>query len=1144
MVSNFMPLSLRQITSTKYNMICRIATLLALVFIFFVQNTNAQVNAVEFGKNRIQYKKMKWKFYQSKNFNTYVNQGGVELGAFVSKLAEEELPEIEGFIEYSLQRKANIFVYNSYDELRQSNIGLGQDWQNAGGITKLPNNKIVVYFDGNHNNLRIRLRQGIAKALLDNQLFGDDLGEVASNQALLDLPKWLTDGYISYAGENWSTKLDDDLKSALLNDDYRNFYDFAYKKPLLAGHSFWNYLATKYRKENVTYFLYLSRIHKNLNTASQKICKKKFKEVLAEFMEFESNKYYDELRKRKNQPKGTIVVQDDISKEDYFRYNVNPLDRNRNYVVTQFKKGIYKVIYYENFEPKVLLHQGVRVQQGDINPNYPILAWDVKGKNILCIYYEKGKTKMFTYDIGANYKKNKQELNDVDQVLDANFMLDANTLVMSAVKNGHTDVYTYKIDQQKFEQITNDVYDDLDPVLVSFPGRTGIIYASNRPSPNAPSSDTVLPSRHRFNIFLVDILNTKANKQITQLTNVKYGNARKPMQYNTFHFTYVSDENGIENRWAGFFSSQRDGLDTLYYVGDDIIRNPAAKELDSALLAWRKPEPDSISYFQVYKDSTYTFPITNYQSSLIDSRTAGNNNSLTETRREADMKLVYKLKINEDALKRRNINPALTTYMQQVVKSTRDVKGKATSYNQPIIDSAVIKQNDFFQTGFEDEKPDTTKKIINTNLPKQVRQNETRLFNTGMKFQADNLQVGFTNNILINRFQPYGGGQGPIQLGNGSAFNNTIRAGVIDLMEDVRFVGGFRSDFSLRDKEVFFIYENFRRRLDVGFTYYRANQSNAFQVQASAGTAAGVYNTKLVTNLYQGYAAYPIDEARSIKMTLGMRRDRFTTKPFNLISGQPDPLGLVVPYIDEYTAMSRIEYIHDNTSNPTMNIWNGIRWKAYFDFILPAKDWKVDVPNGTYILGFDARKYTPIYRNCIWALRASGDFSWGGRKMLYYLGGVDGWLNPQFNNNQPAADQTYAFQTLALNMRGYNQNIANGNNSIVINSELRLPVFASLINQPINNAFIRNFQLVQFIDLGTAWNGKFNGIQRPTQVIPGANGFNVKIDAGGLGPFAGGYGFGARSTLLGYFVKFDVAWPMLGLFKGKPIGYFALGLDF
>ena len=54
----------------------------------------------------------------------------------------------------------------------------------------------------------------------------------------------------------------------------------------------------------------------------------------------------------------------------------------------------------------------------------------------------------------------------------------------------------------------------------------------------------------------------------------------------------------------------------------------------------------------------------------------------------------------------------------------------------------------------------------------------------------------------------------------------------------------------------------------------------------------------------------------------------------------------------------------------------------------------------------------------------------------------------------------------------------------------------------------------------------------------------VKIKAGGLGPFAGGYGFGARSTLLGYFVKFDAGWPMTGFFKGSPILYVSLGLDF
>jgi hypothetical protein len=130
-------------------------------------------------------------------------------------------------------------------------------------------------------------------------------------------------------------------------------------------------------------------------------------------------------------------------------------------------------------------------------------------------------------------------------------------------------------------------------------------------------------------------------------------------------------------------------------------------------------------------------------------------------------------------------------------------------------------------------------------------------------------------------------------------------------------------------------------------------------------------------------------------------------------------------------------------------------------------------------------------------------------------------------------------------MRGFIQNVANGNNSLVLNSEFRLPVFSTLFNKPINNAFLRNFQLTQFFDLGTAWNGKYNGIRRPTVVYSEAgNPVTIREKAGGIGPLAGGYGFGARSTLLGHFVKFDAGWQMNGLFRGSPTLYLSLGLDF
>ena len=140
-------------------------------------------------------------------------------------------------------------------------------------------------------------------------------------------------------------------------------------------------------------------------------------------------------------------------------------------------------------------------------------------------------------------------------------------------------------------------------------------------------------------------------------------------------------------------------------------------------------------------------------------------------------------------------------------------------------------------------------------------------------------------------------------------------------------------------------------------------------------------------------------------------------------------------------------------------------------------------------------------------------------------------------------DNEYAYQSLAVNLRGFKQNISNGNNAMVINSEVRIPVFSSFINKPINNALLRNFQLVQFVDLGTAWNGAYDKIERPALYYQAAP-VTVKVKAGGVGPFAGGYGFGARSTVFGYFLRVDATWQMDGFFKGKPKYYLAMGLDF
>jgi len=1130
--------------------------------------SEAQVNAVEFGKNRVQYKKFKWKYYQTENFNTYFSQDGLELGKYVAQVAEKELPGLEEFIEYGLQRRANIAVYNSFDDMQQSNIGLGIDWQNTGGVTKLVNNKMLVYFDGNHENLRRQIRQGIAGVLVQNILFGDDLGEFAANQTLLDLPRWLIDGYIAYAAEEWNTTLDDELKNALLSGEYKNFYQLAFAKPSLAGHAFWYYIGNKYGRAKTTYLLYLARIYRNLNSATQKIAKKKFKDVLKDFMNEEPQKYYKDIRGRRMAPRGQLSVVEEIGKKDFIRFNANPAPRSMAYASVEFKQGKYSVVYHPNFvDRKVLLKYGVRSRENEVNPSYPILAWDGKGTRLAVLYSEEGKIKLFIYDAVNQVTTIRQELPQFTQVQDMKYMLDANTLLFSAVKSGQTDIFVYKIDKQTTEQVTDDIYDDLDASFVAFPGKTGIIFSSNRPSADAPNSDTAI-SKSRYNIFLIDNWNQSEFKQISQLSNLRFGNARFPSQYNTSHFTFVSDENGIANRYAGFFKSERAGLDTLVFIGDEVLRNPPESEVDSVLREWDKTDIDSVGFFSVTNDSAYVFPLTNYQTNLLETRTAGDNTLVSEVVRQGDFKSLYRLRIDESALRRRNITAKPTEYVKKLAEQQRMAEDRQRALEEQMEEETQEqqKQDDFFNSEFENEKQDTTTSQLGRVFEAEEITEEPVLKKAKLyeyrppKFFNDYVVAGLNNSVfVINRYQPYQSGAGPIDPSNGNDLNGLIRMGTVDLFEDFKVSGGIRIAPNLRDNDVLFEFNNLRRRLDWGFTYYRSTLETRFDVNGTGGAPDTWPIVKILQSYYLARFKYPFDRIRSVRLSVGPRFDRIVT-PGNPNTGSG---SLKAPDVKKTYGQFTLEYVYDNTLNPAQNIWHGLRWKAYADWFTQVN--KVRSTDGRFLfnVGFDARHYLPIYRNVIWAVRAAGDFSWGSQKVIYYLGGVDGWLKFRENekidqstsrksyryftpNPAPDPDADYAYQALAVNLRGFKQNVANGNNNLVINSEIRVPVFSTLLNRPINNAFLRNFQVVQFVDLGTAWNGGYDKIGERPHLVYAADNTPVMIrtKAGGIGPFAGGYGFGARSTLLGYFVRFDVAWQMNAFFQGKPQTYLALGLDF
>jgi hypothetical protein len=117
----------------------------------------------------------------------------------------------------------------------------------------------------------------------------------------------------------------------------------------------------------------------------------------------------------------------------------------------------------------------------------------------------------------------------------------------------------------------------------------------------------------------------------------------------------------------------------------------------------------------------------------------------------------------------------------------------------------------------------------------------------------------------------------------------------------------------------------------------------------------------------------------------------------------------------------------------------------------------------------------------------------------------------------------------------------------LFNTELRIPIVQYFARKPIYSGFFRNLQLTGFADAGTAYSGTnpfgTDNSSNTQPVFPPGNFFSATV-VNFRNPFLVGYGVGARTTLLGFYGKADVAWGQENFVTKGPKFYFTLGYDF
>ncbi len=1174
----------------------------------------AQTSRVEFGKNRVQYHNDfdEWEKYESDNFITYWYGNNQGIGQAVVQFAEYDFAYIQKMLESRLNEKVQLITYQDITDVKQSNIGNEEVFELTGNQSLTSNtsylsgtqakflgNKAFVYFNGDHTDLRRQVREAMASVYIEQLLYGSTVQEVVQNAVLLNLPAWFKPGLVGYLGQEWSSELDDQLRDVLATGEYEDFEDLAADYPRLAGHSMWYYIAENLGRPTVSNLLYLTRINRSVENGFLYVLGSNYETVLYNWQEFYRNRYNEDARGRRLPTEDMLEIKNK-KQLPITQLKVSPDGQRIAYVLNEI--GKYKVYLQDvnTGERRVLLKGGQRNLLQATDYAYPIIDFSPTNQEVAIMYEFRDQPKLMLYDL--NTRKSTTDILGIrlDRVLSMKYA-DPGTFLITAIANGFSDVYTYYPASRQAVNITNDHWDDLDATPVNIKNRRGVVFSSNRPDTSLLTTrlDTLLPIGH-FDLFYYDLENKPG--ELVRITNTPLADERQPAPIDDQHFAYLSDANGIYNRYQAHIETYLDHYEQTIFLpdGTEIVMHG-----DSTMDALDTMEVDSIVINPIFKERAVTEATTNYATNIIKLDGSSKINAGVESFIDQGITLVRRFTFDTTAT--RSLTP--TAYRRRSYQAAGQIVPEFTNLVQQPQDGimrpnkinpegGVNEEGLLFQTRFRDTvapppveqspeedilaeppttddgpvpaaRPDSTgtrppltvvggerqprrqgsilqgeRPVAQLNRiyrfrPGQVTSYRTTFRVNYVKTTVDNEPLFNGMNVLVAN--PDGYTQQPVGI--------LLKGNVTDLLEDYSITGGVRIPTSFNGTEYFLTGSDLKHRLDRTYSFYRRNR------RAQQGTFSNSFfdQPRLVeenTLMAQYGLRYPLDIFRSLRAIGTLRRDRVQTLPTELAALQSEPLST------ERIGL-RLEYVFDNTLLLGTNLRMGTRYKVYGDVF---KSFNISFDEGVDsqfepgilgIVGFDARHYQRILKRSIIALRLAGATNFGQQKILYYLGGADNSVINNFNESIPTPQTGgFVFQDLANPLRGFDINIRNGGTYVLSNTELRVPVFNYLFNN-LRSAFLRDFQLVGFFDIGTAWAGKdpfdednpVNITEYPDQNADGYSPIRVRVRRF-REPIVYGYGAGVRTTLFGYFIRADYGWGVETSNRQAGKLHISLGLDF
>ena len=1075
----------------------RYISVVVLVFSILVgRNSFSQEADVKFGKNRIQYKEFKWRYYSAENFDIYFYDNGHIMAKQAANYLEEEFDKITDLIGYPPYAKTKIFLYNSVKDMQQSNVGIDDNQFDVGGETKFIRPYIEVANPGTAQRLKEELSLRVSKFLVEEMLFGGSLRDMFQSTYLLNLPSWFVLGISEYIAKGWNEEMDDYVREMMTNINTRKLTRYNQDDAKIIGHSIWNYIAERYGRSNISNILNYTRIIRNEEKSITATLGVSFKTLMKEWEEYYTG-MNDQLANSYIIPDESLEVNPNRQKHDLYNVKLSPDGNHLAYTRGAGGKHQTVVVDLTTGKETVVLRSGTTVINQMVDPEIMVIDW-ADDNTLGIINNEKGNILFWLYDVDSKYKFSRP-LYKITNVKHISFNDNGRLAVISAEVNGKNDLYLLSTRRDRIKRLTNDVHDDITPSFV--PGSNTIVFSSNRTSDTLDVKEKVDFSEisNNYNLFFFSLDTTKnVLHRVTNTLSKDY----YPLAISTNDLYYLSDQKGITNVYRYNLLDQIYSQVTNYKLGiRDYDLNRTTNSMAFIMLDDQKEK--------VYYNSDFDFY----------------NNIFTPASGRKQILLAKQLSQNRQEKNEQYLEELEEEIVEEIPKSDLEKLFEAdiAEESQPDTLTDIINTDDYTFDKDLVEKNEDSGSFLAQYRNFRKKSDIQGPFPYESRFSADNLVTSFVFDPLWN-------------------FGITIDTRMNDMLENHKFGGGARFTADIKSGDVYGEYFYLKHLIDLEGRFSR--KSIFFEPILH----------KYSKNEFELGASYPFSVKSRITLKPFFATTRFDNS--DRVSSSSGRLQFDESERESY-AGGKLEFVFDNSHVNELNSITGTRMKAgvhHYEGLSDSDNsfTKMSIDFRHYqkihreivfatklfygsFLGQGAHSYM-LGGMDNWILSR---YNTDSPSSPVSLTKVEEGIEVAKNNS------TLLFSEFVTNLRGFRFAELYGRHAMAANFELRLPIVRYLHSRQVVSNFFRNLQFVGFFDIGSAWTGnspfdKENSIGNEV-IKEGA--FEARIK-NFRNPWLSSYGLGVRTVILGYYLKLDTAWPIIDYKVKDPRFTVSIGLDF